>query len=201
MSDTPYQLTKQDILNYNSLFTTGQTYINTQDPLTTDDESFYPIKTLYNILTEETIKKLIRNFYTKIFQDDEAEWFREAFEETSGFERHILMQSSFWIEAMGGGSRYPGGKREIDLRHSRIQVEEIMTEEGADRWLYHMRHAMDDVLVQEEMKEGVDVRKVRKGIGLFLLWTMKKYAYEFDFEVKDLDWRGFGFDDDLDLYF
>ena len=134
---------------------------------------------LYSILGSDPIHILIKRFYENIFNDNEADWFRDEFIETGTIEYHILGQKKFWIDVMGGGKTYQGSERKLKLRHQ--LVENIMTFEGSQRWMFHM----NNTLQQLNLHFIHDIR-ILPCIDKFLHFFMKKYSIEFDFNLYEM---------------
>lgn len=86
----------------------------------------------------------------------------------------------YWIDAFGGGPTYPGGETRINFHHEVHAGRDVMTEDGAERWMYHMT----TVLIDKE--HGKRLNKVDKRIFPclidFLETKMEKYAARFGWE-------------------
>ncbi len=133
---------------------------------------------LYSILGDKPLEKLVGKFYENVFKDEE-DWFREAFEQTGDIEYHIKGQCDFWLDAMGKGPTYKGGYGKLKLKHK--LVEEVMTEKGGKRWMYHMKNTL------QELKPNLEYdRRIVPCIQDFLDFFMKKYSIEFDFNLYEL---------------
>lgn len=138
---------------------------------------------LFSILGAKRIVKVVRNFYTRVFADQEADWFRYAFARISGVEHHVNTQACFWIDAMGGGRYYHGGEYRLSIHHSH-NAREVMNREGAVLWMKHMRLALEESDLTEDPR-------VRTTIDEFLCVMLEKYANEFSFEAMDDVYEGF----------
>jgi len=134
---------------------------------------------LYSILGEKPIHKLIHKFYTRIFNDNEAIWFRDEFVESGSINYHVRGQKKFWLDIMGGGPLYKGGELKLNFKHK--LVENIMNFEGAKRWMYHMTLALKDLKFHL-----IEDKRIIKCILKFLYFFMKKYSVEFDFNFFNL---------------
>lgn len=132
---------------------------------------------LYSILGEEYIENLIRLFYTNLFNDQKNKWFSEEFIDIGSIEYHVKGQKKFWLDIMGGGENYSGGEKKLYNYHK--LVENIMTEEGARLWMFHMNNALDEMSYEND-------KRVRKCIDVFLKHFMIKYAVEFDFNFYNI---------------
>lgn len=132
---------------------------------------------LYSILGEKKIEDLIRQFYRNIFNDKNNKWFSDEFIEIGSIEYHVKGQKKFWLDIMGGGEYYTGGEKKLHYHHK--LVKNIMTEKGANIWMYHMNNALDKM----EYKEDI---RIRKCIDVFLNHFMVKYAIEFDFNFYNI---------------
>tara|TARA_A100001015_G_C15038882_1_gene738190 strand:+ start:3868 stop:4473 length:606 start_codon:yes stop_codon:yes gene_type:complete len=128
---------------------------------------------LYSVLGESPIHTLIFVFYENIFNDNDK-WFSEEFIELGSLEYHVKGQKRFWLDIMGGGEKYINGMNRLNLRHS--LVENIMTLEGANKWLYNMNKALNDprVYLTEDCR-------VIYCINDFLNYFMNKYSNKFNF--------------------
>lgn len=61
---------------------------------------------LYSIIGKEPILAFITEFYNRIYADTKEEWFLVAFTGIGDKAHHIKSQSSYWIDALGGGRVY-----------------------------------------------------------------------------------------------
>ena len=134
---------------------------------------------LYSILGEDPVHILIKRFYENIFNDSDAEWFRSEFIEIGDVDFHVIGQKKFWIDVMGGGKKYIGGEKRLNIKHN--FVKNIMTKEGADRWMMHMNNTL-----QELNLHFIHDKRIIPCIDEFLKFFMKKYAIEFDFNIYDI---------------
>ena len=135
---------------------------------------------LYNILGEKPIIYLITKFYKNIF-NDEAEWFRDEFTDLGSIEYHVKGQSNFWLDIMGGGQRYIGGEKLLNKKHK--LVENIMTREGAEKWMDNMEKTLKEITLTKDFED----KRIIVCIYDFLEYFMNKYAVEFDFNVFNMD--------------
>ena len=87
--------------------------------------------------------KLIYTFYTKVFNDNDAPWFRDEFIESGSINYHVNGQKKFWLDIMGAGPLYTGGELKLNFKHK--LVENIMNFEGAQRWMYHMTLSLKEL--------------------------------------------------------
>lgn len=94
---------------------------------------------LYERLGHETFVELSTNFYDRVYGDEEA-WFRDIFANSTK-ESAIQNQYEFFVQRMGGPPLYSNRKGHPALigRHGPYAV----TSRAADRWLLHMRAALD----------------------------------------------------------
>ena len=137
---------------------------------------------IYSIIGPKPIRKLITVFYTSIFNSTTDLWFKEEFEDLGPLQHHIDRQSEFWLDVMGGGPLYKANMKKLHMKHK--LVENIMTEKGANKWMYFMINAINTV--REDL--CVD-RRIIPCLIDFLNFFMLKYAHEFDFnfyEFKDI---------------
>jgi truncated hemoglobin YjbI len=134
---------------------------------------------LYSLIGKEPIYEIVSDFYERVYNDVDAPWFRNAFTELAPLHHHIDVQVAYWVDAMGGGRKYPGGNSRLYFHHSH-NAKEIMTAGGAKRWMYHMRGALDRVLFEDP--------RVKPCLVEFLQMKMMRYATEFgwDYEEEDM---------------
>lgn len=129
---------------------------------------------LFSILGHDNILKIVTTFYQNVFADDQEPWFRNAFIESGDIEYHIKGQSYFWLDAMGGGRYYRGGKTLLHLKHR--NVSEVLNSRGAERWMYHMYRCLKtNITILSE-----DPRVIPCMLD-FLQYFMDEYAVTFDF--------------------
>jgi len=140
---------------------------------------------LYNILGEKPVYKLIKIFYTKIFEDTDAEWFREEFVDLGDIDYHVNGQANFWLDIMGGGKRYTGKEKLLSKKHK--LVKNIMTRKGADRWMMHMVNAIKEVDISPEFND----KRIIYCLYEFLDFFVNKYAIEFDFNYVSIFKKNF----------
>ncbi|KAI4379918.1 hypothetical protein MLD38_006155 [Melastoma candidum] len=88
-----------------------------------------------------TFVSLSTNFYNRVYDDVEEEWFRSIFQ-GSDKEEAIRNQYEFFVQRMGGPPLYSQRKGHPALigRHRPFPV----THRAAERWLHHMRLALDN---------------------------------------------------------
>ena len=131
---------------------------------------------LYSILGEDRIRELISDFYENVFSDTDA-FFSDFFKDLGSLDHHIQGQTSFWLDAMGGGKRYPG--REHRLKRHHDLAKRIMNYRGAQRWLLHMRKSLDNATL-----DLTDDLRVKRCIIVFINFFMKKYGDEYNFRAR-----------------
>lgn len=132
---------------------------------------------LYSILGEDRITQLITDFYENVFNDTEDQFFSKVFKEFGTLEYHIKGQTNFWLDAMGGGKRYPGGEYRIKRHHD--LAKKIMNLKGALRWLQHMKNSLNKATT-----DLTDDPRVKPCIIEFINFFMKKYGEEYQFKAK-----------------
>ncbi|KAJ6330113.1 hypothetical protein OIU76_008858 [Salix suchowensis] len=95
---------------------------------------------LFQKLGLQTFINLSTNFYNRVYDDEEEEWFRSIFV-NSKKEEAIQNQYEFFVQRMGGPPLYSQRKGHPALigRHRPFPV----THQAAERWLYHMEKALD----------------------------------------------------------
>jgi truncated hemoglobin YjbI len=129
---------------------------------------------LYGIIDESDIHDIITTFYSSVLNDTEDEVFKNTFKNSGTLEHHVKKQTNFWVDAMGGGKRYPGGEARLELHHDNARA--IMTRRGAERWLYHMDNALNTHVFKDE--------RVRPCIEEFINFLMYKYGQMYNFNSK-----------------
>ena len=163
-------------------------YIKRKHNITLNPDAFSliaPVKSeriyfwqLYSLAGTDVIEKLIRTFYTNVFNDDQ-EWFTNVFIESGDIDYHVRGQTNFWIDVMGGGKFYKGGQKLLNLKHS--HVSEILNDKGAKRWMYHMYAA----LKSHKSILSKDPRIIPCLLD-FLQYFMDSYAVTFDFNNLEI---------------
>ena len=132
---------------------------------------------LYSILGEQNITTLITSFYENVFNDTDDASFSTFFKDLGTLDYHIKGQTGFWLDAMGGGKRYPGGEHRLKRHHD--LAKRIMNEHGALRWLHHMRKSLNNSLV-----DLTGDPRVKSCIITFINFFMKKYGDEYNFKSR-----------------
>jgi truncated hemoglobin YjbI len=131
----------------------------------------------------DPIRKVVRNFYDRVFDDNEAPWFRDVFVRQETKRYHILMQTCMYWDCFGGGRLYGGGEKRVMVHHRKTMVEEIMTERGAERWIMHMVNALEE---ETPDLDQIDPR-LRIALNTFLFFFMDKYSQQFGFSSEKVD--------------
>jgi len=129
---------------------------------------------LYSVLGSERIYNIVSGFYDRVFADEP--WFTSVFERVASKPRHVVTQSSMWMDVMGGGPQYHGAEFRLNFHHTHNAME-LMNTRGAKRWVELMNATLDD----PELDLTSDTR-VRTAINTFLSYFMAKYAEDFNFE-------------------
>lgn len=105
------------------------------------DEAFSIDETnLFQKLGLQTFINLSTNFYNRVYDDEEEEWFRLIFA-NSKKEEAIQNQYEFFVQRMGGPPLFSQRRGHPALigRHRPFPV----THQAAERWLHHMQLALD----------------------------------------------------------
>ena len=131
---------------------------------------------LYSILGEAKIRQFITEFYTNLFDEGENIQFIKTFKDLGSIEHHISGQTNFWLDAMGGGKKYAGGKFRLQRHHD--LAKNIMNAKGAVSWLGHMRHTLNTTLV-----DFTDDPRVKPCILDFLNHFLEKYGEQYGFTL------------------
>ena len=134
---------------------------------------------LYRVLGKDRIRQVILLFYTNVFNDDQAPWFRSVFAEFGDVEYHTARQHLFWMDVFAGGTEYRGGMKGLHFHHK--MAKSIMTQSGAQRWMFHMNNALKQVTPEWTILDP----RVVPCIEEFLAFTMTVYGVQFDFNVVD----------------
>jgi len=162
---TKNQITSSSVLSYNA------------NP---DQSSVLYFWQLYSVIGSDKLKKLITVFYTRIFNDNKAPWFRDVFVELGSIDYHVNGQHRFWIDSFAGGPEYKAGLKGLHFHHR--LAKEIMTKKGAERWMMHMQKTLEQF--KPEFNK-LDTRIV-PCIEFFLVFIMETYGIQFNFNV--IDW-------------
>ncbi len=130
---------------------------------------------LFSVLGQGPIVKIIENFYSRVFSDED--WFTSVFARVGGIGHHINTQAGMWIDVMGGGQYYHGGEYRLNFHHTHNAMQ-LMNNKGAERWSKLMLDALDD------SAQYMSDPRVRLSINTFLSHFMSKYSTEFAFENR-----------------
>lgn len=142
---------------------------------------------LYSIIGKDPIVAFVTTFYDRIFADDDTEeglQFKNAFANVSTKEMHIKAQSSYWIDAFGGGRVYWGGHSRLGFHHSSQHAEPVMTEQGSSRWMKHMKHA---IASYDFVGNGHDDPRIVPCMVEFLRAKVRAYAQEYGWKMDESD--------------
>jgi truncated hemoglobin YjbI len=137
---------------------------------------------LYSLLGKEPIWGIVRNFYGRVFSDEQDPEFREAFTRIANLEHHIETQSAFWQDAFGGGRQYHGSNYRLKFHHSH-NAKQVMNEAGAKRWMYHMGNTLQEF---DPILRAIDPR-IPGCIVDFLRTKMKTYSDQFGWTYAEGD--------------
>ncbi|KAL9247892.1 hypothetical protein vseg_021272 [Gypsophila vaccaria] len=108
--------------------------VDTNEAFAIDDTN------LFQKLGLQTFINLSTNFYTRVYDDEEQEWFRSIFANSTK-EDAIQNQYEFFVQRMGGPPLFSQRRGHPALigRHKPFPV----THQAAERWLHHMQQALD----------------------------------------------------------
>lgn len=95
---------------------------------------------LFERLGEDCFRNLSTNFYNRVYSDAET-WFRNIFAGRP-IEEAIQNQMDFFIQRLGGPPRYSQRKGHPALIARHVNFN--MSRRAAERWIFHMRAALDD---------------------------------------------------------
>lgn len=129
---------------------------------------------LYSVLGQDPIVNLARDFYERVFRDEE--WFTSVFARVGDISHHVNTQASMWIDVMGGGPYYHGAEFRLNFHHTHNAIQ-LMNEKGAKRWSQLMLDTLDG-----SARHITEDPRIRPSINTFLTHFMGKYAQEFAFE-------------------
>lgn len=132
---------------------------------------------LFSVLGPDRIVAIVGDFYQRVFSDDP--WFSSVFERVGGLHHHINTQASMWADVMGGGPYYHGAAFRLEFHHTHNALQ-LMTEDGAKRWVDLMVQTLD----ASDAQMAGDVR-VRIALNTFLSHFLAKYADDFGFETVE----------------
>ena len=131
---------------------------------------------LYSVLGQDPIVEIVRNFYDRVFADED--WFTSVFARVGGIDHHLVTQASMWIDVMGGGPYYHGAEFRLNFHHTHNAMQ-LMNDKGAQR----LSQLMIDTLDGSTQHMTNDPR-IRPSINTFLTHFMGKYSQEFAFENR-----------------
>jgi truncated hemoglobin YjbI len=109
-------------------------------------------KMLFDRLRESGIREISTEFYRRVYEDDEAPWFRDMFRRRATLQQSIDRQAAFFTQLWGGPKLYTANNKPHCLRsfvkdhaglkffamHENVRAKNEITVEGAERWFYHM---------------------------------------------------------------
>lgn len=162
---------REEYLDYKKIKRTHE--VTTLNGLENDTDTLY-FWQLYSIIGEDMIVDIITRFYTDVLTDNEDVLFRDTFKESGDLEHHVKKQTSFWIDVTGGGKRYPGGEARLELHHDNAKI--IMNQNGANRWLYHMKNSIKETHIGDT--------RVIPCIVEFVNFFMLKYGKTYNFRAR-----------------
>lgn len=128
---------------------------------------------LYSVLGQDRIVAIVRNFYERVFKDED--WFTSVFARVGGVEHHVAVQAGMWLDAMGAGPAYHGGEFRLSFHHTHNAFQ-LMNDRGAERWIKLMVNTLD----ASSMHMTLD-KRVRPSLNTFLAYFVSRYAEEFNF--------------------
>ena len=114
-----------------------------------------PSKKFYDAIGgEEGMRKLMYNFYDKIYESDIAHFFPQDKEE---FEKIKIKNSKFFIQICGGPKVYEDETQKMDLNEYMIRLHDdfSINEKARVEWLGTMREALNELKhIDESIKES-----------------------------------------------
>ena len=145
---------------------------------------------LFSLLGLERIHHLVKLFYKRVYADEEEEWFRHAFTRISDIDHHVATQTQFWVDVMGGGKYYHGGDYRLNFHHTH-NADSVMNAKGAQRWMHHMRLAVEDNEKNPETSFALIDKRILPCLKDFLRTKMLKYSKEHDWKFDNSDFENF----------
>ncbi|CAN0907056.1 Two-on-two hemoglobin-3 [Linum grandiflorum] len=117
---------------------------------------------LFQKLGLQTFIDLSTNFYNRVYDDKEEEWFRSIFANSKKDEA-IQNQYEFFVQRMGGPPLYSQRKGHPALigRHRPFPV----THQAAERWLHHMQNALDSTQEIDPESKIIMMNFLRQGLS------------------------------------
>ncbi len=113
-----------------------------------------PSKRFYEAIGgEDGMKKLMYNFYDKIYESDIAHFFPQDEDE---FEKVKIKNSKFFIQICGGPKVYQNDAKGLELNEYMIRLHDdfSINEKARVEWLGTMREALDEIKdVDEDIKK------------------------------------------------
>ena len=138
---------------------------------------------LYSVIGSDCIRDIVTQFYNNVFQDNKNIWFSSEFKDGGTLDHHIQRQTLFWLDVMGGGKHYKGGKLMLHNHHK--LVESIMNKKGADLWIEHMNNAIQTILNKTSFNQLYQ-QKIKTSLHEFIFFLMTDYSKEFSFQFSKL---------------
>lgn len=106
------------------------------------------MKSVYEQIGEEKLAQLVEVFYRNVQQDEQLlQIFPGDWEETA------RKQTLFLTQYFGGPSRYSMERGHPMLRRRHLPFP--ITPSLAERWLHNMAEAMDEVGIDDYLREGI----------------------------------------------
>lgn len=109
---------------------------------------------VYERLGEDGLRHLSSLFYGRVFADEETKWFINIFSSSTRAEA-IENQYLFFVQTFGGPALYKAKKGKYTRlvgRHANYHI----GREAADRWVEHMKEAMEEHHSLKDDKEAKD---------------------------------------------
>lgn len=138
---------------------------------------------LYSVVGSDFIKDIVTQFYNNVFKDNKNKWFSSEFKDGGSLKYHIKRQTLFWLDVMGAGPYYKGGKSMLNNHHK--LVESIMNEKGANLWIEHMNSAIKTTLNNKSFSQD-NRQRIKKSLHEFISYLMMDYSKEFSFNFSKL---------------
>ena len=145
---------------------------------------------LFSLLGLDRIHAMVTLFYQRVYADNEALWFRDAFTRISDMDHHITTQTQFWVDVMGGGKYYHGGDYRLNFHHTH-NADAVMNARGAQRWMHHMRLAVADNERNPATAFAAIDKRILPCLKDFLRTKMLKYAKQHDWKFDNSDFDQF----------
>jgi hemoglobin len=111
-----------------------------------------PDPAFYEALGEEGVKKLMYDFYDRIYESEIANFFPQDHEE---FEKVKVKNTKFFIQICGGPKVYEDEARGMELNQYMVRLHDDFSiyEKSRLEWLGCMKEALENVNIDQKLKD------------------------------------------------